>query len=351
MKNYLFILIFTLISQFSQSQTVVYYDYMETWNWAGYWWLGTNSNWYTNISVSSPSSAVILGTGNNTYEYDWYVLPNVTLDPNKMYLFRFRLAAQSISNPTHPAAGNDTGDYVDVQVSTDGGLTYTSEVRVRGFGNANWDYNLNGTIYETLNGVNNIYTPAGGGDRTATGDGYSEISLEIPFGTTDLAVDLYCRVNRPGEEWWIDNVELLEIAALPVELISFTVTNIEGVNVLKWKTASEHNSDYFLLKRSTTGEFDENSVISINDAAGNSNEESSYTVIDNSFRNNINYYQLIQVDINGQYKEYGPISIDNTVSKKEIIKTINLLGQEIDQNYRGVIFDVYSDGTKKMSYK
>lgn len=344
MKKLLTILAFTGLVQFSNAQTQVYYDYMETWNWAGYWWVGTNSNWYTNISVSSPTSAVIVGTGNNTIEADWYVLPNVTLDPTKMYLFRFRLAAQSISNPTHPAAGNDAGDYVDVQISTDGGLTYTSEVRVRGFGNANWDYNLNGIIYETLNGVNNIYTPAGGGDRTPTGDGYSEISLEIPFGTTDLAVDLYCRVNRPGEEWWIDNIELLEIASLPVELAKFEGINVDNKNILSFTTISEQNSSHFLIKRSINGEFDENSVVGYIQAQGNSTEEINYQIVDRDYSNSINYYQLTQVDIDGKSTTYPPISIDNRHTQT-LVKVVNTLGQEVGEDYRGIVIKIYDDGS------
>ncbi len=344
MKKFLTTLALICLGNFTNAQTQVYYDYMETWNWAGYWWVGTNTNWYTDISVSSPTSAVILGEGNSTIEEDWYVLPNVTLDPNKMYLFRFRLAAQSISNPTHPAAGNDAGDYVDVQVSTDGGLTYTSEIRIRGYGNANWDYNINGTIYETLNGVNNIYTPTGGGDRTNTGDGYSEISLEIPFGTTDLAVDLYCRVGRPGEEWWIDNIELLEMAALPVELAKFEGINVNRKNILSFTTVSEQNSSYFLIKHSTNGEFDENSVIGYVEAAGNSQETINYEFIDRNYPNTINYYQLTQVDIDGHSKTYPSITIDNT-PHRNLVKVVNTLGQEVNEGYKGIVIEVYDDGS------
>lgn len=350
MKKLLLSILLMVSTLSVKSQTVVYYDYMETWNWAGYWWVGANTNWYTDISVSSPTSAVILGAGNSTIEADWYVLPNVTLDPNKMYLFKFRLAAQSISNPTHPAAGNDAGDYVDVQVSTDGGLTYTSEIRIRGYGNANWDYNINGTIYETLNGVNNIYTPTAGGDRTNTGDGYSEISLEIPFGTTDLAVDLYCRVGRPGEEWWIDNIELLEMAALPVELVDFKAESVDGINQITWKTASENNSSHFLLKRSSNLEFNENSVIDYVPAAGNSTSLLSYESIDRDFESGINYYQLVQVDIDGASATYGPIAINNQTTTN-IIKRVNLLGQEVDENYNGIILEIDSQGNINKIFK
>jgi len=319
---------------------------METWNWAGVWWTGTNSTWYNDISVSSPTSAVIIGSGNNTIEADWYVLPHVQMDPNKAHLFKFRLASQSISSPTAATAGNDTGDYVDVQVSTDGGITYTSEIRIRGYGNAIWDYNSNGVIYEFLNGTNDIYTPVAGGDRTNTGDGYSEIILELPLGLTDFAVDLYCRANRAGEEWWIDNIELFEIEniALPVELTSFTGKNLNAVNVLNWETLSEANSDVFEIEWSIDGQIWQ--FIGDVKAAGNSSETIKYRFNHEDFQKTYNYYRLVQIDYNGDYKIYGPITINNSEEEKRVIKYVNLMGQEVNpQEAYGIIIKVYSDGT------
>ena len=325
---------------------------METWDWAGGWWIGANSSWYNNISVSSPTSAVIIGSGNNTIEADWYVLPNVQLDPNKAHLFKFRLASQSISSPTAATAGNDTGDYVDVQVSTDGGITYTSEIRVRGYGNATWDYNSNGVIYEFLNGTNDIYTPVAGGDRTNTGDGYSEIILELPLGLTDFAVDLYCRANRAGEEWWIDNIELFEIEniALPVELISFTVEEETRINLLSWTTASEYNSDYFKLEWSINGA-DWLTVKKV-PAVGNSSIMIHYSFGHKDFINGYNYYRLTQYDFNGDHKIYDIISIKNSPTVKKADAYFNLMGQEISlDNHRGLYIIRYTDGTSGKGYK
>jgi hypothetical protein len=59
----------------------------------------------------------------------------------------------------------------------------------------------------------------------------------------------------------------------------------------------------------------------------------------------IHYYKLRQFDFDGQNKVYGPISIDNTKKSKEIVKLINILGQEVNQDTKGLIFEVYEDGT------
>jgi hypothetical protein len=161
-----------------------------------------------------------------------------------------------------------------------------------------------------------------------------------------------CNINGTQISWTtVDNNGVNMCSALPVELISFEVTPTPQGNLLTWKTASEHNSDYYLLERSVTGEFTEKSIIQVVTAAGNSTELLTYSRIDNSFERGVNYYQLTQVDIDGQFKTYGPIAIDNTLTNKTLIKTVNLLGQEINYDYRGVIIEVYDDGTTTLNYR
>lgn len=131
--------------------------------------------------------------------------------------------------------------------------------------------------------------------------------------------------------------------ALPVTLINFTLNKFNGNVKLNWKTANEINSDYFIIERSADGEnFEFVNQIS---GAGNSNYEISYFTIDENFINSINYYRLTMVDLNNE-KTYSPIlSIDMTYNKGIIIKTVNSLGQEVDESCKGVVFDIYSDGT------
>lgn len=236
---------------------LIYYDYMESFNWTGNWWIpSSNSGFFSNISVSSPASAALFGSGNNNYEYDWYVLPSVPLNPIYEHKLTFRLAAQNISGPNASSAGLDITDFISVQVSTDGGINYTEEIRVTGNSNAIWGYNANGYVNKLMNGTSATHSPTGGGDRTSTGDGFSTIELTIPVGTDQIKIDIYFRANRSGEDWWIDNIELFEIIpqGLSNELIETeTICQNEELMTLNWTVASEYSVDQYIISTSSDG--------------------------------------------------------------------------------------------------
>jgi hypothetical protein len=349
MKKLIFGL-FLLFTSMVNGQTIIAYDNIETWDWFGAWWTpAATTGYFNNLSVSPTNSAVIYGTGNSTIEQDWYVLPAVTVDPTKDHIFKMRLAAQTISGPTSPTAGLDGGDYITVQLSKDGG-GYVSELRVRGFSNATWDYSSTAVASKISNGILDIFTPAGGGNRTNLGDGYSYIEVVIPAGPNSIAIDVYCRVNSGGEDWWMDNFELIELNILPIELIEFTVNKTNEYNVAKWQTSSEYNNSHFILERSTTGEFTEKDIIGIVDGAGNSDGVINYSYKDLDIPKEINYYRLSQVDYDGNFKQYNIIAVDNRYNGI-VIKYVNLLGQEVDSSTTGILFEVYKDGSIKRIWK
>jgi hypothetical protein len=92
---------------------------------------------------------------------------------------------------------------------------------------------------------------------------------------------------------------------LPVELVSFTSTCVDNNTILKWETVSENNSSYFDVEKSTDGYTWR--VIGQVSAAGNSNEQLSYSLSD--YDNNSNtFYRLNQVDLDGRNEYFGPIS-------------------------------------------
>jgi hypothetical protein len=135
------------------------------------------------------------------------------------------------------------------------------------------------------------------------------------------------------------------ITVLPIELINFEGT--EG-NTLYWNTASEINNDYFIVERSVDGIdwIDVNKISGM----GNYREYQSYDLVDMNYtRNAINYYRLSQVDSDGFTKVYQDLiqAIDNRDRNKEVVKVINLLGQEVEINSTGVLIYIYSDGTIK----
>lgn len=133
--------------------------------------------------------------------------------------------------------------------------------------------------------------------------------------------------------------------SLPVELIYFDGVTYPTFNMLKWSTASEHNSDYFNIERSNDGENWD--VVGSKPASGNSTVKIDYDFSDQVVKQTINYYRLVQYDYDGQFKIYGPISLDNSRETKKIIKYINIMGQEVSSTTNGLIFEVYEDGTMR----
>ena len=137
--------------------------------------------------------------------------------------------------------------------------------------------------------------------------------------------------------------------SLPVELTSFEGNAYVDYNIINWVTATEHNSDYFELESSTDGE--NWKTIRIEKAAGNSVSEIKYLYVDYT-RESLTYYKLKQYDFDGQFKIYGPISVQKIKSEKKLLKLINLNGQEISSPpSSGTYIEVYDDGSMKRVYK
>jgi hypothetical protein len=132
---------------------------------------------------------------------------------------------------------------------------------------------------------------------------------------------------------------------LPVELLYFEGTAHSTYNNLKWATASEQNSNYFGIERSIDGETWRE--VATKQSAGNSTEKINYYHLDNIDQFTIHYYRLVQYDIDGKFEIFDPIALDNRVKEKTIVKYVNLLGQEVGSEYKGVVFEIYEDGTSK----
>ena len=337
----------------SQTCTLVY-DYIEVYTWFGNWSTPSNTGFYTNAFVSPNISGVLVGngSGSSVVESANYILPNITgLDVFYAHKLSFRLASYRFSNPTASTTGVDGPDYIDVRYSINNGTTFTTEMRIAGNANAYWDYNILATAAKTANGVSTLYTPIAGGNRTTTGDGYSIIELTIPAGVTQLAFSLNCRVNAAGEEWWLDNIELIQLgpcSVLPIELIDFNgYYDNNNYNVINWITATETNNKCFNLYRSIDGiHWDR---INTTQGAGTVNTPTVYSFKDYTFYKTINYYKLIQTDYNNLSEEFNTIYIDNTNSETpKPFKIINILGQNVNYDTKGIKILYYMDGSYRL---
>lgn len=104
-----------------------------------------------------------------------------------------------------------------------------------------------------------------------------------------------------------------EIAALPVQLISFTVNASESGTVqLRWATASEDNNSFFTVERSQDGQ-NFRAIGTIN-GAGNSEGVQTYQFADIDPFQGYSYYRLKQTDFNGgfEYTEIRSVFVNTT---------------------------------------
>lgn len=134
-----------------------------------------------------------------------------------------------------------------------------------------------------------------------------------PFGTGIVDFDpgpgVY-NLNAPSNP---DNTffvkYLSQAVVLGVELISFTAENKSCVNHLHWTTGSETNSLHFQLQASTDG-ISYHKIGTV-ESMGYSIEQHDYSIDDSSNVDGINYYRLMQVDIDGTFTYSNVIAVNS----------------------------------------
>ena len=100
--------------------------------------------------------------------------------------------------------------------------------------------------------------------------------------------------------WQFNSGASLDCAVLPVEFLTLGAT-AEGASVsVDWATASETNSDYYVVERSSDAEHFE--PLGTVEAAGESQHRIDYAFTDLFPREGANYYRLKQVDLDGAYE-------------------------------------------------
>jgi Concanavalin A-like lectin/glucanases superfamily/Secretion system C-terminal sorting domain len=113
---------------------------------------------------------------------------------------------------------------------------------------------------------------------------------------------------------------VLSTTALPIKLTSFTASTQQTNVLLKWQTASESNTQHYLVQRSNNGTNFLN--IATVKAKGNSVNNTTYTHTDGNVLTTVNspiiYYRLQAVDIDGK-TQFSPVVSVGTISKSDDI--------------------------------
>lgn len=135
----------------------------------------------------------------------------------------------------------------------------------------------------------------------------------------------------------------LDCTVLPIELLGFYAEAMEDGNRLHWKTNSEMNNDYFTIEHSDDAQ-NWRTIGTVN-GAGTTTNTQKYTLDHTNIRDGVHYYKLYQTDYDGTVSNVRIISINNDEVLKKLVQTVNLVGQKVDANYKGVVIDLFSDGS------
>lgn len=139
--------------------------------------------------------------------------------------------------------------------------------------------------------------------------GYPYPSIGIPNTINSGSIPAKDRVdfNAPYTEC------PTELTPLPVELIDFSGRVINDENILlQWQIASQINHDYFRLEKSRDG----NSFTLLEKFENKDDTQNSFSSLDKNPHIGINYYRLVQVDLDGTTSLSPVIAVDFQADSK-----------------------------------
>jgi hypothetical protein len=94
----------------------------------------------------------------------------------------------------------------------------------------------------------------------------------------------------------------------PIDLLSFTATCSNDLVDVNFEVTSQINNDYFIIERSSDAVVWE--AVEVINGAGNSNAIMEYSFIDTDPLSGLAYYRLTQVDYDGVFETFYPVSTD-----------------------------------------
>ncbi|MBU3661271.1 MAG: T9SS type A sorting domain-containing protein [Flavobacteriales bacterium] len=280
--------------------------------------VGPMKRWFA-ASTNSTVESGIFPVGTSTLNR--YAQINFTEAPEGGYLvMQFHTGA--------PAGLNYETDLPIMYMNSQGLRRYIQNADESGY----WEmtpYNATGEAYEALDNfkynlalrINNPTSVQNGGIlnnppgvKLIRAKGYADGShgdwelagTYSTFEELNAGADYVIKsVNVTGFSWFNGGGDNQN--PLPIELLSFTGFCDNNQTTINWKTASEFNSSYFVVEKSTDGQ--NWREVNNQEAAGISTSELSYQFVDVSNNDDNAYYRLTQHDIDGEFTVYDPIFV------------------------------------------
>lgn len=309
-----------------------------------------NGNLRRNILVNTDTIPFPVGTGGSATDYQLAEFLNNNL------------TGPSALN-VNVATINEIGDNVDSNL--DPSIAKDGPDIVNIFEDAEWDINPIGAVtggdYGLRLYVQNLTGLSAALDdaftilkRPSTSTNYNEwdalaaSTVAPPLGS---AGRIYDGGNGFAERTGYTSFSKFAVGAsagapLPVVLLHFNAQLLNEEVLLSWATASEENSDYFILQKSQDTEnwlsFAEIS------AKGGQNKYTEYSKIDDQPYSGISYYRLIEVDKSGKMNHAQIVSIQIDSHSKESLSlypnpTSSYLNFNLESEDESLIYFIYDN--------
>jgi len=121
---------------------------------------------------------------------------------------------------------------------------------------------------------------------------------------------------------------------LPVNLVSFTAKAQNNAAVLNWQTASETNNSHFTVKHSTNGV----DFVTLTNVTAKSANGASYQYIHNQPASGTNYYQLLQIDLDGKTTGLGTKTVTLNLTPYTVSLSPNPTANEANVSFAQGVF-------------
>ena len=295
-------------------------------------------SWSASIYTAAELGAVPL----NIEKISWNVTNGATMTMNNQEIWMAMTGDETFADGTMPEDG--AGPWTEWKLVYNGTIDFTD----------GWNEIMLQSLYG-YDGIQNLLV------KVVNNHG-SWASSYPEFQYTDKSNSVVYNYNDgsfPGSTGYTNSIRPNTLfgwqsggTALPIDLISFTGEVLGGsiypVVLIEWTTLSQVNNDYFEVQRSI--DVEQWQTIKTVTGAGNSNGQMSYSAIDDNPVHGVSYYRLKQTDYDGQYELFSPISISISSEEKIIDKIINFAGQEVNDHYKGMVLEIYQDGTYVKKY-
>ena len=271
------------------------------------WRIGTNTGVYTipfttasGVKIPLEMNVTGAGVGGTHLDFSTYGTPTDKLDPDDV-------TPSMVTNLQRASDGapNNSQGIIDRFWIIDA-MNYTTRPNVTlSFGYDPDEVNgsdvaVGAMVAQRFNTIEESWTGSYGND-----DGVDKVHSVVVEGP------------QLFEAWTLSS----ESSLLPVQLLLFNATCEDQQVVLNWQTASETNSLFFQVEKSTNG-FDWVAVGQV-DAQGNSSTTSSYQLIDPVKVRTVTYYRLRQVDSDGAEELFSVQSVQACAENQNQVLVIS----------------------------